>query len=247
MEFDLSKIKLSRNDIKRGLVLSRKPSRELAEFIGILSGDGYINFDNRKYSYIIEVAGNKILDKDYLENYATNLIKKLFNVNPSIYLKKNQNTRYVRILSKGIFNYLLKIGFKKGKKEQISIPKWIKNNDEFMIYFIKGLADTDFSLVLVKKPSIKFEYYPIVSLKMKSKILVKEVGNFLKKEGFKINIIEDEIQKDKRGYNDSVTSSLRISGRSNLEKWIKQIGFRNKKHLDKYNKYIRSISGTEGI
>jgi len=247
MEFDLSKIKLSRNDIKRGLVLSRKPSRELAEFIGILSGDGYINFDNRKYSYIIEVAGNKILDKDYLENYATNLIKKLFNVNPSIYLKKNQNTRYVRILSKGIFNYLLKIGFKKGKKEQISIPKWIKNNDEFMIYFIKGLADTDFSLVLVKKPSIKFEYYPIVSLKMKSKILVKEVGNFLKKEGFKINIIEDEIQKDKRGYNDSVTSSLRISGRSNLEKWIKEIGFRNKKHLDKYNKYIRSISGTEGI
>ena len=62
MEFDLSEIKLSCYDIKRGLDLPNKPSEELAEFIGILAGDGYINFDPKKYSYIIDIAGNKILD-----------------------------------------------------------------------------------------------------------------------------------------------------------------------------------------
>lgn len=29
---------------------------------------------------------------------------------------------------------------------------------------------------------------------------------------------------------------IQISGRKNLEKWMKLIGFRNKRHLDKYKK-----------
>jgi len=242
MKFDLSQIKLSKNDIKRGLVLPKTCSKELAEFIGILTGDGYINFDNRKYSYIIEIAGDKTLDKNYLEKYVINLINKLFNIGPKIYIKKNQNTMYVRILSKGIFNYLLTMGFKRGKKEQISTPKWILDNKKFMVSFIKGLADTDFSLMLSNKPSKISKYYPTISLKIKSRVLVKEVGHFLKRNGFKINVIKDEIKKDKRGYKDSVTSSLILSGRENLERWMKEIRFRNKRHLNKYKEYIGSTS-----
>ena len=143
MEFDLSQIKLSRNDIKRGLTLPKKSSEELAEFIGILAGDGYINYDPKKYSYIIEVAGNKILDKDYLENYTRKLIKSLFNIDCRIYYKKNEDTTCIRILSKGIFYYLTALGFKNGKKEKIGIPNWILSDDTLMLAFTKGLIDTD--------------------------------------------------------------------------------------------------------
>ena len=74
MKFNLSKVKLSDNDIKRGLVLPKQPSEELAEFIGILTGDGYINYYPYQYKYLLEIAGDSRLDKDYLTIYVENLV-----------------------------------------------------------------------------------------------------------------------------------------------------------------------------
>jgi intein/homing endonuclease len=240
MKFDVSQIKLSCYDIKRGLVLPSTPSEELAEFIGILTGDGFINHYSDKNSYIIDIAGSKKLDKDYLEVYVKNLMKGLFNIECKIYCKKNQDAIEVRILSKGLHNYLLLIGFKSGKKEQIGIPNWVIENENLMASFVKGLIDTDGSLMLTKKPSRKSIFYPIISIKVKSKILVRQTGNFLENFGFKVNIIEDELRIDKRGFKDTLISSVILSGRENLDLWMAKISFRNKKHLDKYNKYIRS-------
>ena len=241
MEFDLTQIKLSHNDIKRGLILPNRHSELLAEFIGILAGDGYINSDSKKYSYIIEIAGNKILDKDYLEYYIKNLVKQLFKIGCRVYYKKNENTACVRVLSKGLFYYLTNLGFKNGKKEQIRIPSWILKNDKLMLAFAKGLIDTDGSLMLIKKPSKKSDYYPVISIKLKSNVMINQVGCFLNKLGFIVNIIEDEIRIDKRGYNNTLVSSVIISGRKNLDLWMNSISFRNKKHLDKYEKYVKSL------
>ena len=246
MEFDLSQIKLSYNDITRCLTLPTKPSEDLAEFIGILTGDGYINCNNNKNSYVIDIAGDKNLDKEYLEVYVKKLIKDLFNINCKIYYKKHQNTICVRVLSKGLYNYLLLIGFKSGKKEQIGIPNWIVETNKLMIPFIKGLIDTDGSLMLTKKPSKKSEFYPIISIKVKSKILVLQTGAFLQKYGFRVNIIEDELRIDKRGYKNSLISSVILSGRKNLDLWMTQINFRNKRHLNKYMYYVKSIKNGDG-
>ena len=109
-----------------------------------------------------------------------------------------------------------------------------------MISFIKGLIDTDGSLMLTKKPSKKSLFYPIISIKVKSKILVQKTGKFLEKFGFRVNIIEDELRIDKRGYKDTLISSVVISGRKNLDLWMAKINFRNKRHLDKYAYYIKS-------
>lgn len=237
----MNEIKLSKNDIKRGLSLPNEYSEQLAEYIGILAGDGYINFDAKKYSYIIEIAGNKILDKDYLENYIKSLVKKLFNLDCKVYYKKNGNTTNIRILSKGLFFYLVDLGFKNGKKEQIGVPDWILKDDKLMLAFIKGLIDTDGSLMLIKKKSKISDFYPVISLKLKSKVLINQVGNFLKSQGFSANIIEDEVKFDKRINKSTIISSLIVSGRKNLHFWMKTISFRNKKHIDKYEKYIKSL------
>ncbi|MEK6984045.1 MAG: LAGLIDADG family homing endonuclease [Nanoarchaeota archaeon] len=240
MEFDLSQIKLSHNDVKRGLVLPKTPSEELAEFIGILTGDGFINYYANKKIYITDIAGNKNLDREYLEVYISNLIKKLFNVNCKIYYKKNQKSICARLLSKGIYNYLVLVGFKDGKKEQIGIPSWISENDNLMTSFVKGLIDTDGSLMLTKKPSKISLFYPIISIKVKSKVLVEQTGKFFEKIGFKVNIIKDKLCIDKRGYKDTLISSVIISGRKNLDLWMVKINFRNKRHLDKYSYYVKS-------
>ena len=233
-KFDISEIELSKNDIKRGLILPTKPSKELSEFIGILTGDGYIN-SYKRYNHIMEITGNLNLDRDYLTQYTTRLIKGLFNLEPTIISRKNQNAVYIRLRSKGLVGYLKKIGFKKGKKNQIGVPKWILNNDKYFVSFIKGLSDTDFSLNLLNRNGKKYKYYPRINLNSKSKILVKELDRWLIKKGFSVYTNYDRIQKDKRGYNDSILHSIQINGRKNLDKWMSLISFRNKKHLDKFN------------
>ena len=201
---------LSYYDTKRGLILPKDYNPKLAEFLGILTGDGYINI-YKKYNNIIEIAGHSESDYEYLSVYVTNLIKNLFNITPKIIIKKGQNSMYLRIMSKGLVNYLINIGFKKGRKNQIGIPKWILKNDENFCSFVKGLADTDFSLVLLNRNQKNFKYYPRISLRSKSKILVKLVNQWLISKNFNTYTQFDYIQKDKRGYNDSILHTLHIT------------------------------------
>ena len=95
--------------------------------------------------------------------------------------------------------------------------------------------------MLIRKPSRKSIYYPIISIRLKSKVLVNQVGQFLSKKGFIVNVIEDELRVDKRGYKDTMISSIIISGRKNLDLWMGFVSFRNNKHLEKYRKYIKSL------
>ena len=230
MKFDLSKIKLSKNDEKRSLFLPDKPSKELAEFIGILTGDGYLNYYPYQSKYLLEIAGDSRLDKHYLNSYVKNLIKRLFNIESSFFIRNDQNSMYLRLISKGLVTYLIKIGFKKGKKEQIGIPKWITSNRNYMVSFLKGVADTDFSIHFRKN-------YPIISFGSKSKMLTKIIFNFLKDEGFQLKNYYKEKKIDKRGYNDSITYSVKLNGEKNLVLWLYLIAFRNKRHLYKIKKW----------
>ncbi|MBS3162779.1 hypothetical protein J4467_02540 [Candidatus Woesearchaeota archaeon] len=223
-------------DYKKGLVFPLEFNNKLAEFLGILTGDGYRNYYHSQHKYLIEISGDKNLDESYHTKYIVPLIKKLFNYNPTIQIKKDQETRVIRIISKGIYNYLGEIGFKNGRKEQIGIPEWIQNNDMYMLEFVKGLVDTDFSLVLLNRKQKKYRFYPRVSVGFKSKLLVQNLEKWLRKKGFKFTISYDLIQIDKRGFT-TKSNCIHINGRKNLEFWMKEIGFRNKKHLDKYELY----------
>ena len=231
--FDISEIELSDNDLKRGLILPTSPSKELSEIIGILVGDGFINL-YRKYDYIVEISGDSRLDREYLSVYVTRLIKRLFNISSSLLERKDQRTMYLRIRSKGLMLYLHKIGFKKGKKDQIQIPFWILKRGEYFKSFIMGLSDTDFSLVLLNRKQKNEKYYPRISIRSKSKVLVKEIDKWFLSKGFRTYTQYDYIQKDNRGYNDSILHSLHINGRKNLEKWMNLISFRNQRHLSRY-------------
>jgi hypothetical protein len=101
LKFDLSHIEFSHYDKKRGLKLPKEPSEELAEFIGIVLGDGNI-FSYKKGKkigyYSIRIAGDS--KYNYLKEYVSDLIKKLFNVSPKYHKLKNRNVEYILLNGK---------------------------------------------------------------------------------------------------------------------------------------------------
>ncbi len=85
MKLDLSKIKFSNNDTRNNIQIPSRLTPKLAEFIGIMVGDGHVgvykNFPGgRTFSnYEIRINGN-LKDYDYYSVYVNNLIEELFNV-----------------------------------------------------------------------------------------------------------------------------------------------------------------------
>ena len=245
MKINLTNIETSCFDSKINLTLPEHLSPELAEFVGILTGDGYMN-KYGKYFSLLEIAGDSTLDKDYLSHYVTQMIKNLFNIEPKIIFRKKQRTMYLRLMSKGINNYLLSVGFKEGKKGQIEIPSWVLENKDFMRSFIRGLSDTDGSLALLNQKQKKYTFYPRVQIASISEDLITTTSNWLKEQGISLSMMKEcktlvykGNLKNHEGYR------IHISGRKNLEKWMQLIGFKNNRHLEKYKKYKES--GSTGI
>jgi hypothetical protein len=192
-----------------------------------------MNFYDYQYKYILEIAGDSRFDKEYLENHVSKIAKSLFNLYPYIGLRKNQNSIYLRLISKGLINYLVSIGFKKGRKEQIGVPEWILNNEDYMISFLKGIADTDCSLYF------RGGSYPIIGFVSKSEPLIRNIFDFIQKKGFILSNYYKEKRIDKRGYNDTVVYTIKLNGRKNYDLWLNLIHFRNPRHLNKIKKWER--------
>jgi len=165
----------SYNDIKRNIKYP-KESKELAELIGIIFGDGSMNIYKKRTSIaaVLTIVGHSIDDKDYLTNHVTKLIEKLFNIKPTQRIRKEQQVLELRIGSKGIVNFLETKGIKLGPKINLETPDWILKKEDYIIHFIRGLTDTDGSLA-VKKRYREKPYYPTIKItsKISSLILLK--------------------------------------------------------------------------
>ena len=243
MKFDLQSIELSINDKKRKLNLPDSPSCELAEFLGIMTGDGYMN-KYGKYFSLLEIAGDSNLDNHYLTTHVTPMIKSLFNLEPSVFFKKNENSMYLRLMSKGLNAYLESIGFKNGKKGQISVPSWVCEDEEYMLSFLKGLADTDGSLVLLNRKQKKFKFFPRIQITSISKPLVVELKKWFDSTELVSYITEERRRLEYKGETKThLVLKIELPGRKNLNNWMKLIGFRNKRHLDRYKRYKDGAAG----
>ena len=217
----------SRNDLARNTKIPELNSK-LAEFLGILTGDGYMNI-YRKSDYVIEIAGDKNNDFNYLNGYVTGLIKELFNISPRRIIRNNQNSMYLRIRSKKVFLFLEKIGFVKGIKGNIGVPGWILENEDYISNFLRGLTDTDGSLSLKKR---KKSLYPVISIASKSKILLKTVSLYLIKKEISYSFFEESTISGRYSKPLKIYR-IQISGRKNLSKWLELIGVKNDRHIKK--------------
>ncbi|MDD5649892.1 MAG: LAGLIDADG family homing endonuclease [Candidatus Nanoarchaeia archaeon] len=192
---------------------------KLAEFIGIMLGDG--NIYSKDGTHRIVVTGHCEEDYDYLTNYVKPLIKNLFGREASLWNHKNKNAIALAVYSKILTENLITLGLVAGTKT-MKIPKFIKTKKEYIAKFIRGVADTDFSISFTKK----HHTYPLITGSFSNKEFTEEIISLLKNFDMKANLYS----KCHHGF---MIYKLDLYGRENLQKWMKNIGFSNPKHLTK--------------
>lgn len=110
----------------------------LAEFIGILLGDGGIQ------KVQLSITLNTIADSNYIK-YVGNLIYDLFQYSPTISSRYPVKATVLLISGVNFISELLKIGMKVGDKvkQQVDVPDWIKSEPELSRWCLRGMMDTD--------------------------------------------------------------------------------------------------------
>lgn len=213
----MENIDFSISDNLRNIKIPKR-SKDLSEFLGIMFGDGYILKSKRHHKLAI---GLNITEDLFYLDYVNTLIKKLFNTNTKPRFRYDQGQIEVEIESKAISQFLLRSGMPAGKKAyRLKIPKWISTNRKFITPFIRGLTDTDGSLFFAKRGTYKNNSYPVIEIKLHNNPeFIKDVSNHLRKIGLKTNNNHMKIQ---------------INGKENLNKWMKEINFKNPVHLTRY-------------
>ncbi|PIY79050.1 MAG: hypothetical protein COY81_04800 [Candidatus Pacebacteria bacterium CG_4_10_14_0_8_um_filter_43_12] len=153
-----------------------KDSNKLAELIGVILGDGSVS----KYQVRITLHNH---EKTY-SKHVSKLIKLVFLEEPSIGERKNIID--ISISGKNIVTFLVKKGLFVGNKlkNNVSVPKWIKKQKNWIYSVLRGLFDTDGSIYLdshyhgskkYKSLCVAYTFYP-TNLLTDAYLLLKLIG-----------------------------------------------------------------------
>jgi len=197
--------------------------------IGILIGDGNLWSDGEHFR--IEVTGDPIRDKDFIEGRVKELFSK-FSKNKIVVKERSHGLR-IRTSSKEMFLSLINLGLhqRKEKIEKLEFLKDLDLNKRKLI--LRGLMDTDGSVIERSNKQV------FMQLATNSKFLAEWSRDTLIAIGLRPFIAKS---RNKSG---SITFRVWLSGKENLRHWIKIIGLSNKFKLDKaLNILSRDSTGT---
>lgn len=200
-----------------------KDSEKLAEFFGIMLGDGNLT-SIKKYKvgcYQITITGDSRYDREYLTFHVKPLIENLFKIKVKIRFTNNKNAMVLRASSRKLTEFLKDKGLKPGNKikNQITMPSWILKNKKFLAKCLMGLYDTDGGIYKLNNQNtyqVEFTNH--------NQQLLKDV----RKNLIKLNIIPSKIICNKK---------ISITKKSQLQRFLKLIGFSNLKHKSKILKW----------
>lgn len=188
---------------------------KLAEFIGIMLGDGYFVDDRLKVSL------NSITDLDYVK-YVKSLIVELFDTEPIIKFRKNENTVDVFVFKRKVLRFLKNKGLVKSPKwNKAVIPNCFL---KFDLAVLRGYFDTDGSVVITNNNGT---VYPRLEMKICPSPMQRQFIEILKKYNFRFGAYS--IGKGK--------VRIQMNGINQLKKWESLVGSSNQKHLEKIRKY----------
>lgn len=199
-----------------------------AEFIGAVLGDGNISCykEGQKIRvYQVKIAGDYNADKEY-HCYLKNISEKLFGLKVGEVVIPKNNERFLVLSSKKLVEFLIGEGLKAGDKikNQVTIPSWIWDDGDCLRACVRGLIDTDGSIFQMSKRDsnlirISFTNY--------NKRLLNDARQAFVILGFS----PSKIIQNKRFF---------ISRQAEIRKYLKEIGFSNKKHQERSYKLIHS-------
>jgi len=195
-------------------IIKPQKSKNLSEFCGIILGDGGMSKNQ------LTITLHHIDDKDY-SKFVIKLIKKLFKINPSVYHDAENSVNDIVVSRINLIKFLQSLGLVIGNKikQQIDIPKWIQRDKKFLIACVRGLFDTDGSIVNHRyKVNNRVYSYKKIDFTSGSLSLIKTVHNSLKKLG-----INNGIRRNNK--------SIKIESQKDVKKYFNLIGSHNPKHL----------------
>src|SRR3989338_6893228 len=200
-------------------ILVRIPAKtiKLAEFVGIVLGDGSIS--DRQLTITLHATD----DKEY-GGYVQNLIRGLFDVPVRIYKKKGAQANNYVVSRTALVQYCTeKLGLVKGNKvkQGFDITAWIKNNNEYSIACVRGLFDTDGGVVIHKYRVRGTLYiYRKLEFSSASHSLILSVAKILGCAGVAARIARPRV--------------IKIESQAAVKKYFKIFGTHNPKHLKRY-------------
>jgi len=175
--------------LSKNYVLPKNKNVDLAEFVGIILGDGGIT--NEQAS----VTLNSIADKQYI-NFVIDLSKKLFKNKPTFIKKKDCNAVDLRFSGIKLIDFLINIGLKRGNKvkQQVGVPDWIQKSNIYKTACLRGLMDTD-GCIVVSTHKIGFKRYVYFNpcFANRSKPLLRFVASTLQDLGLHPSIAGERI------------------------------------------------------
>jgi len=204
-----------------------KPNESLAEIVGAILGDGHIMYHKKEKKigvYQVNITGDINKDKNYHTIYLRKLFKDLFNIKTREIISSRNDGRHLVVYSKELVNFFINMGLKAGDKikNQTTIPKWIWQNNKYLRACIRGLIDTD---GCIHKMSKKDPQLLRINFTNYNQTLLEDTRIAFIKLGF----FPSKIICYKQFF---------ISRKDNISKYLKEIGFSNKKHQDRLNQFI---------
>ena len=201
-----------------------KKSAKLAEFLGILIGDGHLS------EYQCSLATNSITDIQHAE-FVKSTAKNIFGIESKVTLRKSQNAVTVVMSSRSLVLFLEKHGMPIGNKiiKNIGVPEWIKEDLQFKKSFLRGLFDTDGSIFLDHHRIKSKDYFHLGwAVTSYSSQLRGDIFQILEELGFRPTCRDTQ-------------KSVYIRRRKEVVRYFEQIGSHNNKHLTRFKNFVGRV------
>jgi len=233
MEFDLSRVKFSRKDLIKGIKIPTELTEELAEDIGLHTGDGTLYYHKDTKVYEFSHSGN-IAEKDYM-HYVIQLKRNLYNISKIRKCTYGNEFRFsFNSLALATF-YSKVIGLPVGKKKDIDVPEVIKNCDDkkIIVAFLRGLIDTDFGLIARQNNG---KFHPTLEGCSISQNLILSLQKLFTKIGIETSLELDKRRFHKKAQKYYCINKIIIRKKQSLINCLRIIKPNNGKYLAKINK-----------
>ena len=206
----------------------RKPIRQprksalLAEFVGILLGDGCLGSP-----FQVSIAFNSETDASY-GVYLQQLFRRLFGVTASIKCRAGTRGGNVVASSRALVEYLETVGLRRGNKvrHQVDVPQWIWTQRSYRRACLRGLMDTDGSVYRYTH-HVNGHLYGHVALCFtnRSQPLLVSAARLLRGDDFHPRIKQYQVC---------------LNRQMEIERYFDVIGSSNSKHLARFQQYFKS-------
>ena len=195
---------------RRDIQIPKKRTETLAEFFGIMLGDGHIS-----HFQTVVTLGTK--EEAYV-NHVAKVMKSLFKVSPHICIRKRGH-RDVYIGSTELTAWLRSEGLVPHKvRSQVDVPPWIFTEEKYMKNFLRGFFDTDGSIYQLK-------YGRQLSFSNNSVPLLCSLRTAL----IRLKYSPSEVSG----------KSVYVTRSHDIDRFFKEVAPANTKHLRRYNTMMR--------